>query len=78
MTWEKLTVICVRKSWMKQTVTPYPIYVKGGDSIKIKELIKAAESKDYKRTMDLLEVYSTSDMPYDELTAHLKIIAAGD
>lgn len=31
-----------------------------------------------KRTMDLDNVYATTDMPWREYTAHLKMIAEGD
>lgn len=44
----------------------------------VRYILKTAQERDPKAYSDLREVYATTDMPYDEFMAHMRIIAEGE
>lgn len=43
-----------------------------------RRILKTAQERDPKAYADLRGIYATTDMPYDEFMAHMRIIAEGE
>ena len=44
----------------------------------VRRILETAQERDPKAYADLREIYATTDMPYDEFMAHMRIIAEGE
>lgn len=43
-----------------------------------RRILETAQERDPKAYSDLKRIYATTDMPYDEFMAHMRIIAEGE